>query len=270
MSSGLGKLSRERLGALIRQGEPVITPTFTAKSLSIPRRQASHLLARWARAGWLARVKRGAYVPVPLQASASNSILEDPWIVATSLFEPCYVGGWSAAEHWGLTEQLFRSVCIVTAARPRNLKPELRGTRFSVSTTTTENFFGLKYIWRGRTRVQVSDPARTLVDMLNSPRLGGGIRSVADMLNTFLDEYERAARDLILYAERLGNGTVFKRLGFLLDGNRAEEIVSECRQRLTAGYSQLDPELPGKQLVTTWRLWVPRGWRKSPQNDRQG
>jgi len=207
---------------------------------------------------------------VPLQVNASNSILEDPWIVAAALFKPCYVGGWSAAEHWGLTEQIFRSVCIVTAARPRDLKPELRGTQFSVSTTTIEKFFGLKYVWRGRTRVQVSDPARTIVDMLNNPRLGGGIRSVADMLEVFLHEHERTARDLIVYGERLGNGTVFKRLGFLLSDRSAEELISECRHRLTSGYSQLDPELPGKQLVTAWRLWVPRGWSKGSRHDRQG
>lgn len=61
---------------------------------------------------WLARVRRGAYVPVPIESPSADVALEDPWSVAMTTFAPCYMGGWSAAEHWGLTEQIFRSVCV--------------------------------------------------------------------------------------------------------------------------------------------------------------
>ena len=36
-----------------------------------------------------------------------SSSLEDPLVIAEKLFSPCYVGGWSAAEYWGITEQIF-------------------------------------------------------------------------------------------------------------------------------------------------------------------
>ncbi|MBL8360901.1 MAG: hypothetical protein JNN18_10465 [Rubrivivax sp.] len=61
---------------------------------------------------WLARVRRGAYVPVPIESPSADVALEDPWSVAMTTFAPCYMGGRSAAEHWGLTEQIFRSVCV--------------------------------------------------------------------------------------------------------------------------------------------------------------
>jgi hypothetical protein len=32
------------------------------------------------------------------------------WLVAHKLFSPCYIGGWIAAHHWGLTEQIFNSI----------------------------------------------------------------------------------------------------------------------------------------------------------------
>ena len=77
--------------------------------------------------------------------------------------------------------------------------------------------FGTKGVWRGRVKVDVSDPARTIVDMLDDPAIGGGIRHVSDCLGAFLNEAGTAPEALIATAERFDNGAVFKRLGFLLE-----------------------------------------------------
>jgi predicted transcriptional regulator of viral defense system len=176
-----------------------------------------------------------------------------------AMFAPCYIGGWSAAEHWGLTEQIFRSVCVMTLKRPYDRQPVLRKVRFDLHTVSQSQLIGLKTVWRGGTRVQVSDPARTLVDMLTSPGLDGGIRHVAEMLTALLREQRKEAPKLLLYAEKLGVGAVYKRLGYLLQRDHADsvELIATCRQRMTAGYANLDPALPADRLVTAWRLWVP-------------
>jgi len=265
-SRGLGSQSRERLGRLLRNEPAVLTPESAARTLALTREQAAHELARWARAGWLARVRRGAYAPVPLQAASADIALEDPWSVATALFAPCYIGGWSAAEHWGLTEQIFRSVCVITGQRPRERRPRLRGTEFVLHSIRPDRIFGTQSVWRGRTRVAVSDPARTLVDMLADPGLGGGIRPVADMLVEFRREHGALAPRLIEHATRLGNGAVFKRLGFLLERDTGPnaELIEACRANLRKGYIRLDPALPADHLVSRWGLWIPAAWRQAP------
>ena len=85
------------------------------ETLAIPRVNAAKLLARWAAQGWLQRVRRGIYVAVPLESQRADSQPEDSWIIAEAAFSPCYISGWSAAEHWGLTEQVFRTVlfCVM-------------------------------------------------------------------------------------------------------------------------------------------------------------
>ena len=261
---GLSAQSRKQLSQLLRAGEPVLTPVRAAAVLSITPLQAAQQLARWAKAGWLARARRGAYVPVPIESGSADVRLEDPWTVAAQLFAPCYVGGWSAAEHWGLTEQLFRAVCVMTATRPRVRRPVLRGTQYHLHTVARERLFGLKTVWRGQMRVQVSDPVRTLADMLGDPGLGGGVRHVADMLDTLFREHRKDVPRLIADLDRLGNGAAFKRLGYLLETGRAAEttMIEECRRRLTAGYVKLDPALPSERLVTAWRLWTPAGIEK--------
>ncbi len=124
--------------------------------------------------------------------------------------------------------------------------------------------FGFKPVWRGSVRVNVSDPTRTILDMLDTPALGGGIRSVLDTLKSYFGSQHRDTQMLVRYADQLGNKAVFKRLGYLasvfFEGE--EEIIDSCRTRLSAGNAKLDPKFPENRLVSGWRLWVPVGFSK--------
>ena len=144
---------------------------------------------------------------------------------------------------------------------------EARGTVFVVRTVASTAMFGLKPIWRGKVKVNVSDPTRTILDLLDTPALGGGITSVLDMLKSYFSSAYRDPKLLIQYADQLGNKAVLKRLGFLAATylpNEAE-LVAECRKRLSAGNAKLDPKLPADRLVTAWRLLVPAGFPKAPK-----
>lgn len=261
--SGLGKASRPRLAAVLRAATGAITPEIAAKTLSIPQVDSAKLLSRWAAQGWLQRVRRGLYIPVPLESERIDSTPADPWVIAAAAFAPCFVSGWSAAEHLGLTEQIFRAVSISTARRLRNREPTLGGTTFRLRTVPRRAFFGLATVWRGRTRVQVSDASRTIVDLLAEPSLGGGLRSSVDIFQSYLRSTElRDVPQIIGYAKTLGVGAVFKRLGYLLEQLAPDEsaAIAECANSITQGYSKLDPALPPARLVTAWRLWLPEGW----------
>lgn len=265
-SKGLGSQSRVRLGELLRRTTGTVSPQQAARVLKLPPDNAAKLLSRWASQGWLARVRRGLYVPVPLEAQTPDVALEDAWLVAERLFAPCYIGGWSAAEHWGLTEQIFRTLLVFTTRKPRDRAPVLRGTNFQLRSVREQALFGLKPVWRGQVRVNLSDPSRTLVDLLADPASGGGLRATVDVLRTYLDSREfRNLKLLLEYAERLGNGAVFKRLGYLLAGYAPSETdaITFCRARLSQGNAKLDPALPTKKLATAWRLWLPEGWERA-------
>ena len=266
---GLNQRSRERLTALLRKRAGTITPADAAEILRVPVTEAARFLAVWARNGWMARVRRGLYVPVPMESTTNDGPLDDAWLIATALFSPCYIGGWSAAEHWALTEQIFRSVCVMTTRRPRNREPLLKGTQFVLHSVQESALFGLKTVWRGRTRVQVSDPARTVVDMLANPAVAGGIRPVADMLKALLRDHAKNAAKLLDYGDRLGNGAVFKRLGYLLESEKLDQadLVAASRTRLRSGYVKLDSSIPVPRLATAWGLWVPKRWTAERERD---
>jgi len=129
-----------------------------ADILQLAPDRAAKMLSRWASQGWVSRVQRGLYVFIPIEARSTNIALEDPWIVADQLFSPCYIGGWSAAEYWELTEQIFRTIVVMTTRKPRNRKPVIKGTEFLLRTISEDALFGMKPVWRGEVKVNVSDP----------------------------------------------------------------------------------------------------------------
>ncbi|MBW2569405.1 MAG: type IV toxin-antitoxin system AbiEi family antitoxin domain-containing protein [Deltaproteobacteria bacterium] len=267
--TGIGKIDRERIAAIIRGTKGTISVDEASGILNIASTDVAKMLSRWAKKGWMSRVRRGLYVSVPLESRTADVPLEDPWLIAERLFAPCYVGGWSAAEYLDLTEQIFSTVMVMTVQKPRNRRPKIKGTSFMLRTVSEKAMFGLKPVWRGQVKVSVSDPTRTILDMLSNSVLGGGIRSTKDMFINYLRSENKNLELLIEYAERLGNGAVFKRLGFLLEKIAPDETetIDKCRARLTAGNAKLDVTLSADRLITQWRLWVPENWKRLKQVD---
>jgi len=252
---------KSRLAAVINAASDVVHIEDVVAALTVPRTQAAKLLSRWASQGWLRRVGPGAYVVVQLELRDSNQVVQDPWVLVPALFDPAYIGGRTAAEHWDLTEQIFRDILVFTVRSVRQKTVESQGTVFSLKHVREELIFGTKTVWRGQTRVQVSDIHRTIIDMLDDPGIGGGIQHVADCFAQYLQREDSDVRLLIDYADRLGNGAVFKRLGFLAERHpRGYALLDAAKIRLTKGYAKLDPALDCSRLITRWRLRVPGTW----------
>ncbi len=254
---------RAALVAVIGAAGDVVHIDDVAHTLGLTRTQAAKMLSKWASQGWLRRIGRGAYVPVPMEMLDAEQVIQDPWILVPALFDPAYIGGRTAAEHWDLTEQIFRDIVVFTARPIRQTTIERQGTAFTLRHRDEELFFGTRTVWRGQTRVAVSDVHRTIIDMLDEPAIGGGIQHVADCLAAYFKRQDRNDALLLDYAEELGNGAVFKRLGFLAETEpTANELMEGCKQKLTKGHAQLDPALHNQRLVTRWRLRVPASWKR--------
>ena len=253
---------RELLTRLSRAATAnLISVEAAAAALRVDRKAVATRLASLARRGWLMRARRGLYFIPPLEADPDKPVVaEDPWIVAREVFAPCYIGGWSAAEHWELTEQIFRSTLVVTAANVRERTDELLGQEFRLFRVPASRIAGdLVPVWRGSERVLVSSPERTIIDSLRDPWLCGGIRHVAEILEEYAHGSRRDIRKLLSAAAAVGTGAAWKRLGYLVetlwpDGGA---IAEEAKRNLTAGYARLDPAVQRRgRLLRRWRLWV--------------
>ena len=131
---GLKKQGRILLAKLLRGSPNYITVSSASKILGMDNQKTSMLLSSWAERGWLFRIKRGLYIPVSLQATNPEAMPDDPKLIANEVFKPCYIGGWSAAEHWNLTEQMFNTVVVLTLRKISDRKLQVKGIKFQIKT----------------------------------------------------------------------------------------------------------------------------------------
>lgn len=253
---GISKDHRALLSRLHRTFQSPFSSREAAECLALPSNRTNRLLAYWAARGWLSRIRRGVYITVPLDAINPSKWVVDPWLIAKKLFSPCYIGGWSAAEHWGLTEQIFRDIVVFTSLDTRYRKHEVKNTKYLVVTIPSDLISNTVQVWRESERVAVSNPARTLVDILDKPELGGGIKHISQIASELLSGDYKDETAIIEILRNWGNRTVCKRLGYIIEHCHldAPDVLSFCMMNISAGYSRLDPSIAKKGILT--RRWM--------------
>lgn len=258
----LRKKGRLQLARLLQAAPEIITIAFAAQALQIGERQAAAILSSLAKRGWLVRIRRGLYIMVPLQATTTKMVSEEPKLIAHEIFAPCYIAGWSAAMHWGLTEQIFNTIFVATTKKVHRREIDVHGIKFVIKTIKATKFFGTKSVWAGQTKIAISDATKTVIDCLDDPSMAGGIRMAYDFLNNYLNSKEKNLNLLLEYAEKMHSSAIYKRLGYLLELGFSEEkeLLDICKQKIKKGYSQLDPATPGKTLINRWGLFVLDGF----------
>ncbi|MFN0063222.1 MAG: type IV toxin-antitoxin system AbiEi family antitoxin [Myxococcaceae bacterium] len=193
---------------------------------------------------------------LPLDAGSLTTV-DDPWVLASQAFAPCYIGGWTAAEHWGLTEQIFRSTFVVTAGAARTTSLTLMGSEFRIVRATKERVATVQPTWRGSVRVAVTDRERTLADGLANPDWVGGVRHLIEMLSTYRRSENWEPTKLLSALAAHPKGAAYKRLGYLaetvLGGNDA--LIKAAFDHRSSGVIRLDPQVKkGGKILTRWGL----------------
>jgi predicted transcriptional regulator of viral defense system len=225
-----------------------------AEALGIGTARVPWLLNQLAGGGWIARLKQGAY-------AAQSPILSDdlhPFAIAAALTEPMAVSHWSALAHHGLTTQIPP---MVQASTPRGVvTPEMRegqayrprgratwrvlGLEFEFITVVHQRFFGFQQEWVSQWhRVAITDPERTVLDTIASPRMFGTLGFGLETLEAHLSRLD--LKRLVGYALRYDVGAVIKRLGWMLEALSVPESVTEpLRVYPVRSYYSLDPTRP--------------------------
>jgi len=262
--AGIGQAERHVLIMLSGLGKPVVRANDLENNLGCSRAIANLTLSRLCKKGWVQRLRSGIYRIVPLGSESSNPVPEDAWAIAVELFSPCYISGWTAAEHWELTEQIFNSTVVFTAQKQRKKEFVISGLKYRTKLIAPEDIFGLKKIWSSNVQISIADIHRTIIDVLDDPEIGGGGRQVIDIVREYFQHKDANPEMLCQYAERLARGAVFKRLGFTAEKltNFPPPLLEKLHKNIKTGVINLDPRGPSSGPINTkWgiRVNIPLG-----------
>lgn len=238
----------------------IITLERAAEILGTSRLNASRRMSALVNGGWLSRVRRAVYSVRPLDVAPGTPIAEeDPWAIAARVFEPCYIGGWTAAGHWHLTEQLFRATMVVTRRRIRRADVTIGGSVFHVARDSKERTHGLSPVWRSNSRVLVSSIERTILDACAHPGWVGGGGQLIAIFRAAVDDSLTTAESLLAAAREASSGAALGRLAVLVDRYwpSATDVATFVAEHRGTGYVRFDPDVNDNgSLNTRWGVWL--------------
>ena len=244
------------LMALYDLGRTTFTTADAAQITGLTVPLASSLLHKARKRGLVSQLKRGLFVIVPPELGSSVEFSGNPYVVARYLVgdAPYFLSHGTAMElHRMVTQPQF---VILVSSTKRILRQTVHGTQFRFVLIKAKDYFASTKHWITKQEsVEISDLERTVLDGLIHPELCGGITDVAKGL--WIRQSDIRVTKLLEYATRLHVGSVYRRLGYLLElfGLAQEAELQSLRNTLTATYAPLDPSLPREgPHVAKWRL----------------
>lgn len=259
VAAGIGQVERQVLDTLSRVGKPVIRASDLEAAMGLSRAMSNLMLSRLCKKGWIQRLRSGIYRIIPLGSEDANPMPDDAWAIAAELFSPCYISGWTAAEHWDLTEQIFNSTVVFTTQKQKKKEHLICGLKYRTKSAALKDIFGTKKIWSSNTQIQIADLHRTIIDILDDPEIGGGGRQAVDIVKEYFQHKDANLEVLYQYAEKLGRGAVFKRLGFLAEifTRPASSLLEKLHSKIKAGIINFDPHGPHSgPIITKWGIRI--------------
>ena len=262
-----GELAGLRLlGALEIEGIDPFTAAEAAvagATLGLSSGHVASLLHLLSASALITRFKKAVYGindPVTRQPKAH------PFAIGTAMVTPSAISHWSAFQHWGLTEQIPRTVTVSSPTRTfpppgptddRSVRPAwvVAGMRYEFVTITSRHFFGIASVWLNeRDQVPIFDRERAVLDAFQHFHIFGSLSVGLEILETHLHDFDLDL--LVHYAEQLQVTAVAKRLGWALERLAVPPTVLDPLRAYPArGDAPLDPGRPSLgRHNPTWQV----------------
>ena len=215
------------------------------------------------KAGRLLNVRRGVYAVVPPDGTPEQ-VSVDPYLLASKASNDSVLAYHTALELHGMNYSVFEQFTFITSQK---IKPfGFRGQWFqSVAfpialKKSGKSDFGIEKTDRQGMVIQITNLARTFVDVLDRVELSGGweevVRSISNM----------AALDVnavIQYCLMLNNRILAAKVGFFLEQRQDAFAVSDevlkplIEKKPLTPQSLVSPDREGGHLVKKWNLILP-------------
>jgi predicted transcriptional regulator of viral defense system len=226
----------------------------------------NNLLAHYIKQKRLVRIRREIYQVIPLGESSEYYAI-DPYLLASKLTDDAILSHHTALEAHAKAYSIFNTCNYWTKKEIRH-PFEFQGLKFKsvqqpkILIEKKQENFGIKLIYRKDQPLRVTSFGRTLVDVIERPKLVGGWEEIWRSLAA-IDYFD--IDEIFHYCSLLENATTFAKVGFYLEQNQKKLAVTN--QELEK-FSKFIPQSPhymertrtknkSGTLIKRWNLIVP-------------
>jgi predicted transcriptional regulator of viral defense system len=240
----LGSMELKLILTLEEEGKRIFSTADAYRILKSSRDSVNSALYRLRMKGRIEEIERGKYLLIPSKAGYRGKWAEVPFIVASKIVEPYYIGFASALNYWGMTEQVPGTVFVVTTKRKRNL--EYGSVKFKFVTFSNKRFFGIVEGEIDDEKFKISSKEKTIADGLIYPKYCGGLDEVVKGIWESQDELDFVK--VWDYSNEMKNESAKRRLLYILNILGIKKAYRERPDVPPKGLMWLDPNGPKKAL----------------------
>ncbi len=218
-----------------------------------------NLLSRLEKEGRIIHLERGKILFVPEGFQGEWS--EDAFYIASKLIEPYSIGFWSALNYWNYTEQIPRTVFVLSPKRKSGKsKRNILGMPFQFVLVPQRKFVGIEEVWIGKRKISMTSREKTILDAFDKPQYCGGIMEAVKGLFHALNDKRFKPERLIEYGKK-GNRSALKRIGYaceVLELEVPKGWIEGLNKNISRGYSLFDPlnKKAKGEYNSKWQLCV--------------
>jgi len=236
-TSSISKAEYHLINKISESGIIVFGPGEIKKLVACNNQTAYQLVYTLNKKGIITKIIDGKYFLSLL------SLQPGELSIASHIVYPSYLSFWTALNFYQFTEQLPQTIFITTTRTKTPAIIDQISLKFIK--LSTYRFFG----YTKKSNIIIADKEKAIIDSLLLPRYAGGIDEVYKCICNAWNEIDSSI--LIEYALRMGNSSLVKRLGYLIELgigmgllSMRPELMEKLHENIGKGYSKLEPQAP--------------------------
>jgi predicted transcriptional regulator of viral defense system len=200
-------------------------------------------------------IERGKYLLSPAKSGVEGYWSEHVFKLLNELITPYYVSYWTALHYWGMTEQIPRTIYVVTTKTKKDI--DFFGEKIQFVTVVPSKFYGYTTETIDTDSFHIATREKTIVDCLDHLCYCGGILEV--MKGLWASRNQIDFDMLFNSVKQFHVDSIRRRLGYLLEtSDMVEKSALKKLRRPFTGFRWLDPSANKTVLRynTTWGLKI--------------
>jgi len=238
----LGEREMKLIFAFEESERHLFTTSEAKKILGGSDASVKNVLKRLAKKKRILRIERGKYLFAPLKSGREGIWSEHSFVLVPELAGSAdyYIGFLTALNYWGMTEQIPRTVFVVTRKKKKGL--EAFGASYVFVNMKLGEHAGIELLG---TKINVSTREQTILDCLAHPEYSLGVAEVAKGINAARKELDWNKLMKLCAKEK---EIVQRRLGYLLELLGMKKHARKL-EKTFVGFVWLDPHTTKKRLA---------------------